>query len=65
MLIQGSVQPPPLELAKADWQAAMCVAAIGQYCSGWDELVVDGALLARAAELEATRYAQAAYNQKR
>ena len=65
LLIQGSVQPPPLNLAKADWQAAMCVAAIGQYCSGWDELVVDGTLLTRATELAATRYAQAAYNEKR
>jgi len=65
LLIQGSVQPPPLDLAKADWQAAMCVAAIGQYCSGWDELVVEGALLARAEELEALRYAQPAYNEKR
>ena len=65
LLIQGSVQPPPLNLAKADWQAAMCVVAVGQYCPGWDELVVDGALLARAEELEQSRYAQAAYNEKR
>lgn len=65
LLIQGSVQPPPLNLAKADWQAAMCIVAIGQYCSGWEELTVDGALLGRAEELEETRYAQAAYNQKR
>ena len=65
LLIQGSVQPPPLNLAKADWQAAMCVVAVGQYCSGWDELVVEGPLLARAQELEATRYAQAAYNERR
>jgi lipoate-protein ligase A len=65
LLIQGSVQPPPLDLAKADWQAAMCVVAVGMYCAGWEELVVEGALLGRAGELEATRYAQAAYNQKR
>ena len=65
LLIQGSVQSPPLNLAKADWQAAMCLAAIGQYCAGWDELVVDGALLARAEELAETRYALAAYNEQR
>jgi len=65
LLIQGSVQPPPLNLAKADWQAAMCVVAVGQYCSGWDELVVEGSLLARAQDLEATRYGQAGYNEKR
>jgi len=65
LLIQGSVQPPPLNLAKADWQAAMCIVAVGQWCSGWTELVVEGALLARAEELEETRYALPAYNQKR
>lgn len=65
LLIQGSVQPPPLKLAKADWQAAMCITAIGQYCAGWQELVVAGALLARAEQLEETKYARADYNQKR
>ena len=65
LLIQGSVQPPPLDLAKADWQAAMCVAAIGRWCAGWDELVVEGELLARAEWLEETKYAQTAYNEKR
>lgn len=65
LLIQGSVQPPPLDLAKADWQAAMCVAAIGHWCAGWDELVVEGELLARAEWLEETKYAQASYNEKR
>lgn len=65
LLIQGSVQPPPLNLAKADWQAAMCVVATGQYCSGWEELVVEGALLTRAQDLEETRYAQRDYNEKR
>ena len=64
LLIQGSVQPPPLNLAKADWQAAMCIVAIGRYCTGWDELVVEGGLLARAEELEEAKYAQASYNQK-
>jgi lipoate-protein ligase A len=65
LLIQGSVQPPPLELAKADWQAAMCVAAIAKHCTGWDELVVDGELLARAETLAQTRYSQARYNERR
>jgi len=65
LLIQGSVQPPPLPLAKADWQAAMCVTAIGQWCTGWEELVIDGSLLARAEMLETTKYALSSYNQKR
>ena len=65
LLIQGSVQPPPLSLAKADWQAAMCVTALGQWCAGWEEFIVDGALLARAEMLEETKYARVAYNEKR
>lgn len=65
LLIQGSVQPPPLELAKADWQAAMCIAAIGRWCSGWDELTVEGALLARAEALEESKYARTEFNERR
>lgn len=65
LLIQGSVQPPPLDLAKADWQAAMCVAALDRDCSGWEELIVQGGLLARAELLAQTRYSWAAYNEKR
>jgi lipoate-protein ligase A len=65
LLIQGSVQPPSLQLAKADWQAALCVTAIGQWCSGWNELTLDGKLLGHAELLEETKYARAEYNQKR
>lgn len=65
LLIQGSVQPPPLNLAKADWQAAMCTVAVDRYCPGWEELTVEGGLLARSEELAALRYAQSAYNEKR
>ena len=65
LLIQGSVQPPPLNLAKADWQAAMCIVALDRYCSGWEELIVEGELLARLEWLAQTRYSQAAYNGKR
>jgi len=65
LLIQGSVQPPPLPLSKADWQAAMCVAAMGQWCSGWEELTVEGALLARVEMLEETKYATREFNERR
>jgi lipoate-protein ligase A len=65
LLIQGSVQPPSPGPAKADWQAAMCVVAIGRWCAGWSELAVEGALLARVEELEESKYARADYNHKR
>ncbi len=65
LLIQGSVQPPPLDLAKAEWQAAMCVAAIGRWCSGWEEVAVAGDLLARAEMLEGAKYATREFNERR
>ena len=65
LLIQGSVQPAGLALARADWEKAMCDAA----CSG------QGARLggfrtgcpARrpAQQLARQKYSQAGYNQKR
>ena len=61
LLIQGSVQPPPLALARADWERAMCDAAGVE----WKVFAPDAALLARAEQLAAQKYSQAAYQRKR
>ncbi len=63
LLIQGSVQPPPVRLARATWQAAML--AVAKNDSGWVEFSADGELLALAKQLLAEKYSQPAYNQKR
>lgn len=63
LLIQGSVRPPPLPLARADWERAM-IATMGS-TSTWTEFNADGPLLDRAAELVAQKYSQRTYNQKR
>lgn len=63
LLIQGSVQPPPLPLNRSDWEQAMADAAPCQ--PAWAAFLLDAQLLARTAELEATKYVQDAYNQKR
>jgi lipoate-protein ligase A len=63
LLIQGSVQPPPVSLNRADWQQAMT--EVFEPRSQWLELEPDAALWARVAELEAVKYSQTAYNQKR
>ena len=63
LLIQGSVQPPPLPLNRSDWEPAMTNVAPPQM--GWAALPLDAQLLARTVELEATKYSQADYNQKR
>ena len=61
LLIQGSVQPPPLSLTRMNWQQAMCDAVRAL----WVELRPDSALWERAEELAATKYSQTTYTRKR
>jgi lipoate-protein ligase A len=63
LLIQGSVQPPPLALARPDWERAMVEAVAPP--AHWAELTPDKGLQTRAAELVTGKYSQAAYNRKR
>jgi lipoate-protein ligase A len=65
LLIQGSVQPPPLKLAKMDWQSAMCEVATGQWRTNWIGLEPDNALRDRVEELENQKYSRLEYNTKR
>jgi lipoyl(octanoyl) transferase len=65
LLIQGSVQPPPISLAKADWQKAVCDAAHYQWEVRWEAFELDKRLLDRAEELAAAKYARDDYNQRR
>jgi lipoate-protein ligase A len=65
LLIQGSVQPPPLPLDRVAWQTAMREVAIGRWCAGWEELPVAGELRARAERLADEKYRRAAYNERR
>jgi len=61
LLIQGSVQPPPLSLVRADWHRAMCdVVRIP-----WGLYEPEAALLTRAEELAAEKYSQACFTRKR
>jgi lipoate-protein ligase A len=63
LLIQGSVQPPPISLARVDWERAMTAALESK--ADWTAFKPGARLQARAAELEAVKYSQAAYHQKR
>ncbi|HLP77868.1 MAG TPA: hypothetical protein VK327_13225 [Candidatus Paceibacterota bacterium] len=65
LLIQGSVQPPPLSLKRTDWELAMRkVAEAGQGVM-WTTLESDSLLGGDIAKLVRTKYSQPAYNQKR
>ncbi len=65
LLIQGSVQPPPLGLARADWQRAMRAAAPFDPPVKWLEFSPDAALCHRAFDLAASKFGLPAYNRKR
>ena len=65
LLIQGSVQPPPVPLQRSDWESAMRKAGanlLGTSCREWSP---DANLSARAAELAREKYSQQSYNEKR
>lgn len=63
LLIQGSVQPPPSPVMRPDWESAMTDVASPR--STWVTLTLAAGSLARATELETTKYGQDAYNRKR
>jgi len=65
LLIQGSVQPPPLDLRRADWEAAVRAVAQAQWGVEWVPLALDAALAQRADELARAKYALPAYSQRR
>lgn len=65
LLIQGSVQPPPVFLTRADWEQAMVEA--GGAASGitWLNFAPDARLQARALSLAAQKYSQLEFITKR
>jgi len=65
LLIQGSVQPQPIGLAKADWQKAMCDVAFEKWQVNWSAFEPDTPLNRRVEELVAAKYSLAEYNQRR
>jgi lipoate-protein ligase A len=64
LLIQGSVQPPPIPIERADWEKAMIAVAAETFAIQWQPLSPDEELLARVAELARQKYAKTAYNTK-
>ena len=65
LLIQGSVQPPPISLFPADWQKAMCDVGRVEYGAEWSDFAPDDALRERAEFLAQQKYSQPAHNRKR
>src|SRR6185369_9411910 len=65
LLIQGSVQPPPIKISHDDWKTAMRDFAREQWNVTWKERLPEEKLLAICTDLAQKKYSQAVYNQKR
>ena len=65
LLIQGSVQPPPIPLVRADWEMAMREAARKRFDCAWAEFSPDAQLNKNAGKLARQKYSQNSCNQKR
>jgi lipoyl(octanoyl) transferase len=65
LLIQGSIQPPPISLARMDWQTAICQSAVEKFQVCWQELQVQGTLADTTEHLRAAKYSQQSFNTSR
>jgi lipoate-protein ligase A len=65
LLIQGSIQPPPIPLQRADWEKAMLATMSGADGVGWNNFTPDKLLDERVQFLVSQKYSQTAYNRKR
>lgn len=65
LLIQGSIQPPPDDITRTDFEASLLETARQLWQVQWIAWEPDAPLLACATELASAKYSQGAYNQKR
>ncbi len=65
LLIQGSVQPPPVPVARGDWEQAMTAAGTATFGVVWQTGSADAPLLAATNELASGKFLRDEYNQKR
>jgi lipoate-protein ligase A len=65
LLIQGSVQPPPMPLKREDFEKAMRAVAMRDFRAGWADFSPDADLHEHVARLLQEKYSQPCYNQKR
>jgi len=65
LLIQGSLQPVPPHMSRADWESAFCEVARGRDGLEWVAFEPNIELNQRVDFLVEQKYSQASYNQKR
>ena len=65
LLIQGSVQPPPIGLVRDHFEAALCLVAEKSFGVSWQRLAAGADVSAVAEQRAADKFSQSWYNQKR
>jgi lipoate-protein ligase A len=65
LLIQGSVQPPPVKLSREDFEAAMRVVAENDFAVTWHSYPAADEVHKDAEKSASEKYSQMCYNQKR
>jgi lipoate-protein ligase A len=65
LLIQGSIQPPPVPLARETFESAMCDVAKSNFGVSWTMTSPDSELQRQAKKLTAEKFSMSVYNQKR
>jgi lipoyl(octanoyl) transferase len=65
LLIQGSVQPQQIPLARTDWEMAMCDVMRAEDGASWLPFELDAPLAEQARALARQKYSQPTYNRKR
>ena len=65
LLIQGSVQPPPIGLKRIDWEQAMCAIAAEQFGAVWSSLPETAPFKALVTSLRDEKYSRLEFNAKR
>jgi lipoate-protein ligase A len=65
LLIQGSVQPPPIALARDQWETALCDIARTSFAVEWQFMPANKGLEELTNELRLKKYRQSNHNQKR
>jgi lipoate-protein ligase A len=65
LLIQGSIQPPPIDLQRSGWEKAMRETATDANDVEWNNFTPDKSLTERVQFLASQKYSLATYNQKR
>jgi lipoate-protein ligase A len=65
LLVQGSIQPPPSQVRREQWEEAMLEEGARAHGNRWSAFEPAAAFIQRATDLEAAKYSRDSYNQKR